>query len=242
VIKIAGLDYIITTCCNLKCKLCDHGSGVIKPEHFNLDDIKKDFAQIKKVLEIREIKILGGEPTTHPLLEEILMWAKELRIASQITLFTNGVIFKPEFLKNINCLKLSRYPGVNVNFSYIKEQCLKNNVLYQDYCTEIHRQTLSKVKCIDKEYLKWTIKQCYVRGTKECYTIKSGFLYKCSVAPNIPGYLIEFGISDNFENDRISIYSEDFDKSFFSYDNEDFQMNSCKYCLGSSGKKEPVQN
>jgi len=80
--------------CNLKCTACfKHKEDYLKP----LDEIKKeiDFAISKRNLDV--ISILGGEPTLHPDLPEIIRYISDKGIV--VMLLSNGLILNDELLR-----------------------------------------------------------------------------------------------------------------------------------------------
>ena len=74
--------------CNIKCRSC---YSLERTHVKSLDDVKKeiDLATHKRNLET--ITLLGGEPTLHPELIEIIKYIKCMRLKCQ--LLTNGIVF-----------------------------------------------------------------------------------------------------------------------------------------------------
>ncbi|KPA10572.1 heme biosynthesis protein, partial [Candidatus Magnetomorum sp. HK-1] len=80
----------ITTKCNLSCKHCyidpdQHGSGSVP-----LEEIIQWLTYLKK--NNTDLVLLGGEPTLHPDLSEVVKTARKLEYRS-ITIDTNGYLF-----------------------------------------------------------------------------------------------------------------------------------------------------
>ena len=72
-----SFDLYITNVCNLHCKNCivlDYKGRVTIP-HLSLAEIKEIIEKIPVQLE--QIQLVGGEPTLHPQLEEIVLYLKQ---------------------------------------------------------------------------------------------------------------------------------------------------------------------
>ena len=77
--------------CNLHCKTC---YNIYQDTIKSLDEIKSeiDLALTKRNLET--ITLIGGEPTLHPDLPEIIRYIRSKRLICQ--LLTNGIVFRKE--------------------------------------------------------------------------------------------------------------------------------------------------
>ena len=78
-----SFDLHITDYCNLHCKGCvvlDYNqSGEVTNEKYTLDNVIDVISNLKKFnLKLEELKILGGEPTLHTDLNQIIDWVDQL--------------------------------------------------------------------------------------------------------------------------------------------------------------------
>jgi len=85
----------ITTCCNLACPSCDRNCGTApSAERMSLEQIKKFVDEsIEAEHQWRRIDVIGGEPTLHPELAQILIEIKRYKDWSKrckVRLTTNG--------------------------------------------------------------------------------------------------------------------------------------------------------
>ncbi len=98
--KLKEVFFYITYKCNMKCIHCYMGEA--KNTNMDVDNFKK---LLKKLIDLgmNKATFLGGEPTLHPLLPEIIKITKILGV-NYTRLDTNGE-FKSDLLKN-NDLKL----------------------------------------------------------------------------------------------------------------------------------------
>lgn len=84
------VDFLITKKCNLKCKHCfENASPQKKTEHFDMDMLKSIFSQMDD-LNVKTLKITGGEPFYHPQIQSILRLVIETRFETII--LTNGML------------------------------------------------------------------------------------------------------------------------------------------------------
>lgn len=93
--------------CNLHCRLCYN----LERDYVKiLDEVKKEIALGLQKRNLAAITLLGGEPTLHPHLPEIVSFVKSKRLFCQ--LLTNGLIFlreeKDELLDKLICSGIDR--------------------------------------------------------------------------------------------------------------------------------------
>ena len=74
--------------CNIRCRCCYNlEKNYVKP----LDEVKRDIDLILSQRNLQVMTVLGGEPTLHPHLVEIVGYIKSKNIFCQ--LLTNGIVF-----------------------------------------------------------------------------------------------------------------------------------------------------
>lgn len=115
--NIAGNEtrIILTTNCNYKCVFC-HSEGF---DPYTKCSWTPDWAFLKKIIDdvishgCKDITITGGEPLIHP--DFLLKAARHISEKSEgveLTIVTNGSLFKEEWLKSV-----SRFKNVRFNIS-----------------------------------------------------------------------------------------------------------------------------
>lgn len=85
--EVASVE--ITNKCNIRCIHCYGNYGDLESRIMTIKEVKGLLSDLKNV-GVRIIEITGGEATTHPNIEEILLYAINLNF-EQISLLTNGV-------------------------------------------------------------------------------------------------------------------------------------------------------
>jgi len=99
--KLYSIEIELTRRCNLECIYCYNSSS----KNPGIPDF--DFDLLKRILReaynygIRSITYLGGEPTLHPKISEIIRFTKEIGM-EEVVLYTNGTIMNEILLDSIN--------------------------------------------------------------------------------------------------------------------------------------------
>ncbi len=89
------MEVQVVDSCNLKCNYCSHFCYLIdKTILINVEDIKKDFEVLSKKVNIKTIRLLGGEPLLHPHINEFMEVTRYYFPTSTIKLVTNGLLLK----------------------------------------------------------------------------------------------------------------------------------------------------
>lgn len=200
---IENVNYHITDRCNLKCASCGSFCPLISDnaEDLSMEQIEKDLSALSKYKEyIKRITILGGEPTLHPKLNEILYLTRKLFPDNVLHLTTNCTTWnkfeqwKDAIIENDFYLTLSSYPyceSYKENIQYII------NLIGENRCTVRGTNKLQKGPFVlrrnntDEEILN-----CHRRGN--CCQLKNEHLYICNYAANIDYLYNEFPLLKNY--------------------------------------------
>ena len=113
-----SFDLHIIDTCNLHCDGCvvlDYlQKGIVTNTRYELDDVKDVMKNLKKLdLRLEELRILGGEPTLHTDLDNIIEYIKGTELVDNLSLITNGLNFTNEVIESIKKLDkliISVYP------------------------------------------------------------------------------------------------------------------------------------
>ncbi len=218
-----SFDLHIIDTCNLHCKGCivlDYlQGGRVTNTRYEIDDVKDVMTNLSRLdIRLSELKILGGEPTLHSHLDEIIDYIKNTNLVDTLTLITNGLNFTRsvvESLKKLDRLVISVYP-----FDVDLEDTIKNSVLYYEllYDVEIEFWTYTTFemfghKIPNTEYstdLNWN--RCYQKNN--CRVVSKEGMYRCTTTYSEKKDMCEW-------NDRQKVI--DFIKS-------DVPLSHCKDC------------
>lgn len=96
------VDFLITKKCNLRCKHCFENASPLKnTEYFDMNALKSVFCQMDE-LNVKTLKITGGEPFYHPQFQDVLELISRTRFETII--LTNGMLLTES---SINLIKSS---------------------------------------------------------------------------------------------------------------------------------------
>lgn len=191
-IHIHHLEVDITQKCSLSCHSCNHlivpwrnfpgGPPSATPEQ-----VKSDLYQLSKILHANILGALGGEPTLHPKLIDILHVMRESQIADKLEVWTHGLHLKrmsSEFWKSFDVLVLSIYPGKHDESSldWITQKCLDEGVelSVRDERLNPNFRTLLEPVPTDYETTKSKFAGCFFRHFSR--SVNRGHFYTCCCA------------------------------------------------------------
>jgi len=122
------LEISLTYKCNLDCKYC-YAKGLRNNyDYISFNDIKKIIKWLKRQNK-NKIRLIGGEPTIHPQIKEILTYCNKYKINYE--LITNGIY---DSLLN---LYLNSKNTISVQINFDQEQISRNLTLYNKFIKNI---------------------------------------------------------------------------------------------------------
>lgn len=176
--------------CNLNCNSCNHFSPLAEPWFITLEDFISQIQLLKKKIpNIKEFIILGGEPTLHPQLFELCQNARKiLSNKTLIKVISNGLQLK-QLEKDLN-----KYKKLNIKFNFsmcfnesenIINTFIKNQIGNNLYDKILFRQTLvNNLGILDKNY---NFFNC-TNHKLPCLTLKNNKLYICPFCAHVEHY------------------------------------------------------
>ena len=188
---IQSLEYHITNHCNLNCAGCSHFSPLCEPWIETFEEFKRDWNRVcGKGLEIKRIRILGGEPLLNPNLGIMLKYLRALFPKSDINVVTNGILLKqkkaellPIFIENDISLTVSIYPGLKIDYIDVLNGFPKIEVYDKAGFWNISLHTGRDYDEAQSFY------SCFSGSIAKCNFLKDGRIYPCCVIPNLPHFI-----------------------------------------------------
>jgi GTP 3',8-cyclase len=237
------LEINVTHHCNMSCRGCSHLSPNL-PKFFELpESISRDLFVLSKNFRTECISLLGGEPLLHPDLLEIIDVIRKSGITDRIRVITNGLLLhkmSDQFWQKVDEVHVSLYPSHPMRVEDLKvfQNNSKNHssyleLRYQDYFSEF----FSDLGTSNDDLIKKIYLTCNAPREGCCHTLYHGQYYKCPKAVFIP-----FVYQDRFDfsrgEDSVKI-KEDilFVQELAAYLSSDQPLQTCRYCLGSVGKR-----
>lgn len=229
--------------CNLNCKACCHYCNVTKPNFIDINDFTKDMKELSQKFNIKEIRLMGGEPLLHKQINEFLKVTKNYFPNSNIRLVTNGILLSKmpeefwETLKETGIkLDLTKYPIGGTTFSdaldaignhvfnyyrnnegfYVQETALGGFWLASHFQLTLDSRGINQ---IDEAF-----NNC---PYKRCINLINGKLTHCPTAGYMHNYNSYF--KKNFPTEEgIDIYNHSA-KEILEYLSKPIE--TCKYCV-----------
>ncbi len=223
---VAHIDLNITEHCNFSCLNCSHFSPLHKPWFMSLDQIERDLTTLKTVLKTTTLNIVGGEPTLHPKLLEIMRLVKRIRIDEQTHLITNGSLLPrmgDDFWSELEFLKVSIYPKLD---SAIPElvRAKSEQFGFGHEMTEFN-EFFRQLKDVPDDGVE-SFNKCHWKS--DCYTVHRGFFYLCPQSAFWPGK--ETGV-DGISLDGITAESLD------AFMDRKEPLEACRNCAAANMDK-----
>jgi hypothetical protein len=227
---IPYLEFHATEHCNLNCKGCGHFSCIAEPEFIDIKKHIKDMKRLSKLIKIRMIRILGGEPLLHPDINKLISETRKYFPLSNIYVVTNGILLKKMPKSFWNTLKkhsitiiITVYPPMESQTETFINLCKSNNIelIFGDRPLFFKRFDVTGSQ--DKVN---SFKNCDV---KECHYLENGKIAGCGVPFYIRHFNKEFNKNICLQDDTIDIYDSkltgaEITKLLNS------PLEACKYC------------
>lgn len=191
---IESLEYHIVDHCNLNCAGCSHFSPLAEHWFVDPEDFEREWKEVAdSSLEIKRIRILGGEPLLHPELGYMLKCVRCLFPISDINVVTNGILLNkrkaellPVFNKYNISLTVSCYPGLNLDYKDITSGFPKVEMY--------NKAGFWNISLHDKaDFPVSAFYSCFSGSMAKCHFLKDGRIYPCCIIPNLPHFFKYFG-------------------------------------------------
>lgn len=164
------------------------------------EQVRKDLGHLATLLTADVWGALGGEPTLHPKLVEILGIVRASGIAPRLEVWTNGIALpkmKDDFWQSFDVLVHSIYPGKQTEeeLAWIQRRCQEVGVEYspRDERNNHNFKTLLEPWRTNEADTKAKFAGCFFRHFSR--NASYGYLFTCCCAPHLPALVQgrEFG-------------------------------------------------
>jgi cyclic pyranopterin phosphate synthase len=233
VIHLPHLETNVTAACQNRCISCNHFVPLTEQRPFMLDpaQMQRDLAIFSRFVHVGAYGMLGGEPTLHPKLPELIQIAKDSRIADRIEVWTNGQRVEklpPAFWASpFDAMVLSRYPGklTDAQLDEIAALCTANGKILEvkDEGAYPNFTRLLKPKPTRAQE---TYDACWFKTYSR--VLDNGYFYRCCTTPYIPKLLL--GMPEGTDGLRVDEHLTA--DAIVRFLNQRGAMQSCGICAG----------
>lgn len=93
-INLRQLETDVTTVCNNSCICCDHYIQIRKPGFLSPAQFRDELNIAKRLIHVHDYRLIGGEPSLHPYILDMMDVCRSSDISDIISLWTNGTILQ----------------------------------------------------------------------------------------------------------------------------------------------------
>ena len=194
-IGLDGVEINAVMQCNLACAGCSHASPVAPDWNSDPIQVKRDLDDLGSVADVREVRVVGGEPLLHPDFAGLLAAIRSSRAGagSTVRVITNGTRLGRagwSWLDHVDEVYVSVYPGAAVDPRALREltdlggqhgkRVGVNRYQYFRPVLPAERLTAGEAAAV--------FQTCQVAHEWSCHTVQEGYVYLCPMTvPAGPG-------------------------------------------------------
>lgn len=189
-VHVFSFESDIVSHCNNHCVGCNHWAPLRAPEYYDPQEFARDLGRLAEIATADKFGVLGGEPTLHPQLAQILRAIRLSGIAPLIEMWTNGQRLErmpDEVWQNVDSIVVNRYPGklTDEHVAALTDKALEMRVAFEvDTPDQFYKNHLGKARTNAAEYF------AVCPYSDHCFTIRHGCLFRCPQSSAIPGLLL----------------------------------------------------
>lgn len=238
IVPPTGLEVIVSDHCNISCRQCNHASPVQRKWNVDPDELASDLASLGRVYKPAFLKIIGGEPLLHPQLQAVIEAAAASDISDYLLLVTNGMLLdrlSDQSWQVLSEVEISRYPGIEFDARILEAAKVKaaafDTVLSINTFPDF-RWTFTKVRNENDDLLNKVFSACKMAHVWGCHAIYQGRIFRCPQSIYIQN-LVERSLEEGLTIHENASFKDE----LLSFLQSSVPLASCRYCVGSCGKK-----
>lgn len=240
-VQTRSLEVHIVDHCNLRCWGCCSLSPYLPKWFIDPADLKQDLHLARRVLAPGILKLVGGEPLLHPLLDECLAVARGSEIAPVVLVTTTGFLLpgvSKAFWRQVQALTISLYPQPALppkTISFIERQAAEHaisvNWKRQDHFVDMDLDQ----QRTDSAITHAIYSNCWLR--RRCHILSKGRFFTCTRPPHFETF---HGEESGFLDDGILLgENADMAERLRGYLARPEPLRACSRCNGGSAPMRP---
>lgn len=234
-IHLPKFETNITSACTLRCTCCDHYSPMLEPWFVPPEQVERDLAAAGRIMHAQDYRLIGGEPTLHKQIDDLIDIAHASGVMDTVSVWTNGMLLKkmtPAFWDKVDGITVTVYPRLgDENLQWIRNKVRDEGVRFQEVHHPHFNRTFSRNPLPAGEAAS-QYKTCIYRS---CNEYDNGWFYHCNNSQFIAQRIM--GLAEGV--DGINLYTAT-EEEFRAYlDDKDHHYQACTRCVQT--KLIPVQ-
>ena len=235
-VQTRSLEVHIVDHCNLRCWGCCSLSPYLPRWCIDPAELERDLQRARRFVAPHFLKLVGGEPTLHPALDDCLAIARRVVIAPVVSVTTNGLLLprtSERFWELAQALTISLYPVPPLpedTISWIKrraeERGIPINWKRQDEFVDMdHHGPRDEAEATQRIY-----DHCWLRN--RCHIVSKGRFFTCTRPPHFETL---HGAGSGFLDDGIALEDKpDMAERLRTYLQRPAPLKACARCNGGS--------
>lgn len=230
-IELGHLDVNVVTHCNQRCVSCSHVSPFAKAWAMEPDVLMRDLENLGRVAHFQRIQMVGGEPTLHKWLVQLMDIARLSGIANEVSVITNGRLLPKmgdDFWQALDILQLSVYPTLDrsiIDYAKARGKAADRPVYVTEF-REFYKQF--RREPTDGAHFN----SCHWKS--DCWTVHDGHFALCPQSLFFPKEFMGLGqFVDCLPLEGVT------EEVFLSFINRSEPLNACKICCANEMKLAP---
>ncbi len=240
IVPPTGAELIVTDHCNISCENCNHGSPVIRKWLADPKTVQRDLTVLGKVYRPGFLEMIGGEPLLHPEILGVIEAARASGITDYLMMVTNGMFLDKmpdEIWAALDEVEVSRYAATSLSDTMLararrKARRFGARLTVNDFAD--FRENFTSIPTEDDGLVRKIFDACKIANLWGCHGVYKSRVYKCPQSMYAPQLA-----NGDFEDGLPIEESPGFRDSLLEFLNASEPLNSCRYCIGTVGRKRP---
>lgn len=239
-IQTRALEVHIVDHCNLRCHACCSLSPYLPRWFIDPADLDRDLRLARGAIAPQFLKLVGGEPSLHPALDECLEIARNSAIAPVVSVTTNGFLLpraSARFWQLVQALTVSLYPQPRLpgeTIALIEKRAAEHNIPI-NWKRQNEFVQMDVTGPHDTAVTREIYEECWLR--RRCHMVSHGRFYTCTRPPHFDTF---HGPGFGYRDDGLILDAEpNMAQRIKTYLQRPEPLKACSICRGGNAPVAP---